>query len=149
MGIAEIVPAHTFNFSRDDAVYWRKDTDDECPRISQIRGAGIFASSNCLPIPRRKACGPFIFRSFPNAMCAYLQSPSTYFQSLYRGAVPAKIYTQICTWAGHGECNRQSHFRFLYQAVRIQDVCFLLYQTQFAGVPVNTVKLQVYNVTAA
>lgn len=71
MGIAEIVPAHTFNFSRDDAVYWRKDTDDECPRISQIRGAGIFASSNCLPIPRRKACGPFIFRSFPNAMCAY------------------------------------------------------------------------------
>ena len=71
MGIAEIVPAHTFNFSRDDAVYWRKDTDDECPRISQISGAGIFASSNCLPIPRRKACGPFIFRSFPNAMCAY------------------------------------------------------------------------------
>lgn len=48
-----------------------KDTDDECPRISQISGAGIFASSNCLPIPRRKACGPFIFRSFPNAMCAY------------------------------------------------------------------------------
>ena len=43
MGIAEIVPAHTCNFSRDDAVYWRKDTDDECPRISQISGAGIFA----------------------------------------------------------------------------------------------------------
>ena len=28
MGIAEIVPAHTFNFSKDDAVYWRKDIDD-------------------------------------------------------------------------------------------------------------------------
>ena len=30
-----------------------------------------------------------------------------------------------------------------------REVCFLLYQTQFAGIPVNTVKLQVYNVTAA
>ena len=54
-GIAEIFPAHTFNLSRDDAVYWRKDMDDVCPRISQIRGAGISASSSCLPIPRRKA----------------------------------------------------------------------------------------------
>ena len=55
MGIAEIFPAHTFNLSRDDAVYWRKDIDDVCPRISQIKGAGISASSSCLPIPRRKA----------------------------------------------------------------------------------------------
>ena len=59
---------------------------------------------------------------FPMQCVHILQSPSTYFQSLYRGAVPAKIYTQICTWAGHGECNRQSHFRFLYQAVRIQGM---------------------------
>ena len=127
MGIAEIVPAHTFNFSRDDAVYWRKDTDDECPRISQISGAGIFASSNCLPIPRRKACGPFIFRSFPNAMCAYF-AITVHILPIFciGGAVPAKIYTQICTWAGHGECNRQSHFQFLYQAVRIQGCLFSL-----------------------
>lgn len=64
--------------------------------------------------------------SFPMQCVHILQSPSTYFQSLYRGAVPAKIYTQICTWAGHGECNRQSHFRFLYQAVRIQGCLFSL-----------------------
>ena len=47
MGIAEIVPAHTFNFSRDDAVYWRKDMDEVCPRTSQIRGAGIPAPLIC------------------------------------------------------------------------------------------------------
>ncbi len=111
--LQKIVPAHTFNFSRDDAVYWRKDTDDECPRISQIRGAGIFASSNW-----SSHSSPESMRAhsssdpFPMQCVHILQSPSTYFQSLYRGAVPAKIYTLICTWAGHGECNRQSHFRF-------------------------------------
>lgn len=63
---------------------------------------------------------------FPMQCVHILQSPSIYFQSLYRGAVPAKIYTQTCTWAGHGECNRQSHFQFLYQAVRIQGCLFSL-----------------------
>ena len=130
MGIAEIVPAHTFNFSRDDAVYWRKDTDDECPRISQISGAGIFASSNCLPHSSPESMRPIhlpvLSHWLSQCNVHILQSPSTYFQSLYRGAVPAKIYTQICTWAGHGECNRQSHFQFLYQAVRIQGCLFSL-----------------------
>ena len=126
MGIAEIVPAHTFNFSRDDAVYWRKDTDDECPRISQIGAQEYLLPVIVFPFLAGKHAAHSSSDPFPMQCVHILQSPSTYFQSLYRGAVPAKIYTQICTWAGHGECNRQSHFRFLYQAVRIQGCLFSL-----------------------
>ena len=68
MGIAEIVPAHTFNFSRDDAVYWRKDTDDECPRISQI----------IVPTNRHWGIGePFLTAlSSSDIICSWLSPPN-------------------------------------------------------------------------
>lgn len=76
MGIAEIVPAHTFNFSRDDAVYWRKDTDGECPRISQIRGAGILLLAIVFPFLAGKHAAHSSSDPFPMQCVHILQSPS-------------------------------------------------------------------------
>ncbi len=116
MGIAEIVPAHTLISLGMTRYIGARTQTTSVLEYRRLGAQEYLLLAIVFPFLAGKHAAHSSSDPFPMQCVHILQSPSTYFQSLYRGAVPAKIYTQICTWAGHGDCNRQSHFRFLYQA---------------------------------